>query len=245
MHSKEEIIKQIVSVLDDVKESSAKDMIRPAGWYVIFEETCKRFISDIESTILFNSLEAGWMYELEFDYSAFELLLVHQSSEVDDDGDLEAIKDQLFTLVSTSAPYLSTAEYAAIYGIDETTTRTQLRRGKLRAAERIGGIWRIPALLTPPRVRGYQTAYYSWENRLVNLHPEFEYINKYKSLLIEQDSDKKKYNVKLYKESSVDSDKIVTMELGKRERLECMLISNPDIHYNARADEGVLSGILI
>lgn len=245
MNSKEEIIKQIESVLDKVEESSAKDMIRPSGWYKIFEDTCKRFISDIESTILFKKLEAGWMYELEYDYSAFKLLVVHQSSKVDGHGEIEAIKDQLFTLVSTAAPYLSTAEYAAIYGIDETTARTQLRRGKLRAAERVGGIWRIPALLTPPRVRGYQTACYSWDTELADLNSEFEYINKYKSLLIEQDDDKTKYNVKLFKENSVKADKTVTMEPGERERLELMLISNPDIHYNARADEGVLSGILI
>lgn len=245
MQTKEEILKQIASILDEVKESSAKDMIRPSGWYTIFEETCNRFFSDIESTILFNNLEPGWMYEVEFDYCAFKLILVHQSTEIGDEGELEAIKDQLFTLVSTSAPFLSTAEYAAIYGIEETTTRTQLRRGKLRAAERIGGIWRIPALLTPPRVRGYQTACYSWDAELTDLNSEFKYINRYKSLLIEQDVNKTKYDVKLFKENSVKADKIVTIELAARERLELMLISNPDVQYNARADEGVLSGILI
>jgi hypothetical protein len=184
------------------------------------------------------------MYEVEFGYSAFELLLVHQSSKVDEDDQIDAVKDQLFTLVTTPAPYLSTAEYAAIYGIEENTARTQLRRGKLRAAQRIGGTWRIPALLTPPRVRGYQTASYSWENELVDLPAEFDYLTKYRSLLIEQDVDKTIYNVKLFKGESVQADKIIPMDLGTRERLECMLISNPDVQYNARADEGVLAGIL-
>ena len=69
-------------------------------------------------------------------------------------------------------------------------------------------------------------------------------MDKYRSLLIEQDVDKTIYNVKLFKEESVRPDKIIPMDLGTRERLECMLISNPDVQYNARADEGVLAGIL-
>ena len=244
MQTKKEIIDEIKSVLKTVKESASRDMVRPAGWYGIFEKTGQRFASDIESTILFDKLEPGWLYEVEFGYSAFELQLVHQSSKVDEDDQIEAIKDQLFTLVTTPAPYLSTAEYAAIYGIEENTARTQLRRGKLRAAQRIGGTWRIPALLTPPRVRGYQSASYSWGNELVDLNNEFEYLNDFRSLFIEQDTDKTVYNVKLFKEESAEADMVIPMDLGTRERLECMLISNPDVQYNARADEGVLAGIL-
>ena len=244
MRTKSEIIEYIESVLIAVKESASKDMVRPAGWYGIFEKIGQRFISDVQSVMLFEKLEPGWIYETEFSYSAFELLLVHQSTTIDDDDQPQTVKDQVFTLVTTPAPYLSTAEYASIYGIEENTARTQLRRGKLRAAQRIGGTWRIPALLTPPRVRGYQSASYSWDNELVDLNNEFEYLNDFRSLFIEQDTDKTVYNVKLFKEESAKADKVIPMDLGTRERLECMLISNPDVQYNARADEGVLAGIL-
>lgn len=103
--------------------------------------------------------------------------------------------------------------------------RNWLRRGKLRAAERVGNVWRIPALLTPPRVRGYQRASYSWKKELVDLHEEFRYINDYRSLVIEQDdTDKKQYKIYLYTTSSVNATRTVRMGAIERERLELMLI---------------------
>ena len=55
--------------------------------------------------------------------------------------------------------------------------------------------------------------------------------------------DKKLFEVYLYNAESVNADRIDSIDANKRERLELMLISNPDVHYNPRADEGVLADI--
>lgn len=245
MQSKKEVMDELTSTLKLVHEKTKNNMLRSIGWINIMDNTAEEFKHDIEQTRLFNELEAGWEYIIEYSYSDFQLKLLHHEVTFDGNDQPQDIIDQVFTLVKTAAPYLTTAEYASLYGVGETAVRNWLRRGKLRAAERVGNVWRIPALLTPPRVRGYQRASYSWKKELVDLHEEFRYINDYRSLVIEQDdTDKKQYKIYLYTTSSVNAARTVRMGAIERERLELMLISNPDVHYNARADEGVLADII-
>ncbi len=245
MRTKKEIIDEVTSTIELVHEKSKKNMIRSIGWINIIDNTAEKFKLDIEKTRLFDKLEAGWEYRNEYSYSDFKLQLLHHEVTFDDDNQPQDVIDQVFTLVKTDAPYLSTAEYASLYGVGETGVRNWLRRGKLRAAERVGNVWRIPALLTPPRVRGYQRASYSWKTTLIDLHEEFSYINEFKSLNIEQDAaDKKQFKIYLYATNSVKATRVEILNANERERLELMLISNPDVHYNARADEGVLADII-
>lgn len=249
MKNKKEIIEWTTSVNELIHERSKEDMTRSVGWINHMDALFGKFKADIENTRLFDDFDDefknGWAYEVVFTYSAFELQFIHHNIEYDDDNQPQDTIDQVFVLVRTEAPYLSVAEYGAIYGVGETAVRNWLRKGKLRAAQRIGNIWRIPALLTPPRVRGYQSASYSWDTRLMDLSEEFSYLNNYNSLLITQDEeDKKVFRVSLYSAESTVANHVEEYDEKTRERLELMLIANPDVKYNARADEGVLAGLL-
>ena len=244
MYTKAEVLKEIEETKELIDEKSKQNMTRAAGWVTLVDNMFDAFKRDIEDTKLFDKLEPGWIYEIEYNYSEFELKLVHHDVEYDKDDQPQDTIDQVFALVKTMVPYLTTSEYGALYGVGETAVRNWLRRGKLRAAERVGNIWKIPALLTPPRVRGYQRAHYSWDTTLMDISDEFSYLNEFKSITIEQDGfDKKLFKVYLYNAESVKADRIDSIDSNKRERLELMLISNPDVHYNPRADEGVLADI--
>ncbi|WP_026666359.1 helix-turn-helix domain-containing protein [Butyrivibrio sp. FC2001] len=246
MLSKLEVIADVKSTIDAVHKSTEHSMTRSIGWINVFDDTANRFIADIEKTKLFEKLEPGWEYETEYSYSGFVLNLNHYNVTLDEDGSPRGAPiDQSFVLVTTTAQYLSTAEYASLYEVGETAVRNWLRRGKLRAAERVGNVWRIPALLTPPKSRGYQSARYSWENELLDLPDEFSYLNEFRSLYIKQDdADKKQFKIYLYCENSLEVTREEAISVSERERLELMLISNPDVHYNARADEGVLADVI-
>lgn len=244
MNTKDDIIKEITDYIQRAKEFSKKDMVHSSAFYQTFINVAEQFVEDVKKTILPKKLEADWAYNIGLDYNGFQLLLQHWDNRLNDDNEPESTVDQTFTLITTAAPYLNTGQYAKAYGIEEVTVRAWIRRGKLRAAERYGNEWRIPVLLDYPRQRGYQPASYSWSVMLSGLPEDMEFLNDYRSISIVQDKDRTKYNVSLYSENAFEPSKQMILNLQERERMELVLISNKDIRYDARLDEGIIADIM-
>jgi len=124
MQTKKEVMDELTSTLELVHEKTKNNMLRSIGWINIMDNTAKEFKHDIEQTRLFNELEAGWEYIIEYSYSDFQLKLLHHEVTFDGNDQPQDIIDQVFTLVKTAAPYLTTAEYASLYGVGECLENT-------------------------------------------------------------------------------------------------------------------------
>ena len=62
---------------------------------------------------------------------------------------------------------------------------------------------------------------------------------------IEQNNiDKKKYNISLRAENDTESSMEMVVNQQERERIELVLISNNDVHYDARLDEGISADLI-
>ena len=62
---------------------------------------------------------------------------------------------------------------------------------------------------------------------------------------IEQNNiDKKKYNISLRAENDTESSMEMVVNQQERERIELVLISNNDVHYDARLDEGIIADLI-
>ena len=100
-------------------------------------------------------------------------------------------------------------------------------------------------LLDYPRQRGYQRASYSWDRLLSGLPEDLNYFNDYRELSIEQNNiDKKKYNISLRVENDTESSMEIVVNQQERERIELVLISNNDVRYDARLDEGIIADLM-
>lgn len=243
--TKEEIIENINELKKRAKNLSKMDMQHSAAFYRTVIELADQFAREVERTVLFNQLEKGWLYDIGLDYEGFSLLLIHHECHMNENGDPDDTIDQTFVLITIPAPYLNTAQYAKAYGIEEVTVRAWIRRGKLRAAKRVGNEWQIPVLLDYPRQRGYKRASYSWDRLLSGLPEDLNYFNDYRELSIEQNNiDKKKYNISLRAENDTESSMEMVVNQQERERIELVLISNNDVHYDARLNEGIIADLI-
>ena len=62
---------------------------------------------------------------------------------------------------------------------------------------------------------------------------------------IEQNNiDKKKYNISLRAENDTESSMEMVVNQQERERIELVLISNNDVRYDARLDEGIIADLI-
>ena len=85
MYTKAEVLKEIEETKELIDEKSKQNMTRAAGWVTLVDNMFDAFKRDIEDTKLFDKLEPGWIYEIEYNYSEFELKLVHHDVEYDKD----------------------------------------------------------------------------------------------------------------------------------------------------------------
>ena len=115
-------------------------------------------------------------------------------------------------------------KYASEYGVTTTTVRQWIRRGKIRSAVKMGSEWRIPEL-AEIRERGYQSAQYSWDDFLLDLPQEYEFLNEYRKVYLSQNKERKDlYDVQLIGKGEM---KNLQMNQQEREKFELVLISNP------------------
>ena len=141
--------------------------------------------------------------------------------------------DETFRLINYPVKLLSVEEYASITKTEQVTVRQWIRRGKLRNAIKIGGEWRIPEISDPP-TRGYTPVrYYNNNGQFLQTPKELGVLmNQQPSIIdIYQSPDRKGYIVLYDNAPAIFPNRLI--KEAEREKLELMLISNPNITNSA------------
>lgn len=228
--TKEDLLSWLTKEKERISDQSKTDKNHSAAFYYAYANLIQKFYEAIEKAVLFQKLEDYWFYSLGISYSGANLSLVHVSKcWKNDSGTITLTSDQEFTILNVRGNYLSVEQYASEYGVGTGTVRQWIRRGKIRSAVKVGQTWIIPELTELP-ARGFQSATYFYNGNLENCPDEFNYLQGYTTVLINQNRDDKTLfdiclaarNVEPYSFS---------LETKEREKLELFLISNPQVHY--------------
>ena len=192
----------------------------------------QKFVEQIQSTVLFATLEPWWAYQYRYNSRGITLELMHidyRSMMICDKGDYFCFPDTIFPVVKLEARTMSVEEYAKYMGKSEAAIRQGLRRGKYRSAFKVGQEWRISELCPLSTERGYQRANYEWRTELAGVPEGFEYVKAPAFIDINQDEDKQNFTIYVHPWHEQDSYTRHFYRLGKtdKERLELFLISNP------------------
>lgn len=184
---------------------------------------------EVASRNLFDApLEWFFSFEISNKNAALYLKHVAELQEVEDESILLDF-DETFRLVNYPVKLLTVEDYAKISKTTPVTVRQWIRRGKLRSAIKIGGEWRIPEIIDPP-TRGYTPVrYYNRSGSFLPLPEELGLpFNPQPSVIdIYQSKDEKGYVV-LFDYAPAFLPQRLLSE-SEREKLELMLISNPNI----------------
>lgn len=240
MHlDKKELIKKAWDIKDTILEVYSDPKYKKSmAWLSSMEKMIKTLCDKIDKSI-FPSGSADWGYRFVWDYNEFRLVLVHLGELHYRDNEPYWDINSCITLVSVPVPYVSTAEYADIYGVNESTVRTQLRRGKLRAGKRYGHEWRIPVLAELPAARGYHTATYISHDTfgvsaLDEIPSSIKDIENFRYASISQDAhDRKLFHIHLLVDGNFPQmgKQDLTVDTDTRERYECFLVSQPSVFW--------------
>ena len=197
----------------------------------------------VEKATFPSKLEDWWYYTYCLYSTGIKLHLSHV--EWDTDATTITIKtDQSFPLIEVPARLLTSAEYAAIYGVQPVTVRQWIRRGKLRNAVKLGKEWGISELAFPPKERGYTDAWYYWDGPLTDIPEKFDIPSDCSAAYFHQHKNNgNKFDVfftvqeKMPKEEKfftmdrnsfwLQEAKRITVTTEEREELELYMISNP------------------
>lgn len=184
---------------------------------------------EVASRNLFDAPQE-WFFSFEISNKNAALYLKHvaELQEAEDESILLDI-DETFRLVNYPVKLLTVEDYAKISKTTPVTVRQWIRRGKLRSAIKIGGEWRIPEIIDPP-TRGYTPVrYYNRSGSFLPLPEELGLpFNPQPSVIdIYQSNDEKGYVV-LFDYAPAFLPQRLLSE-SEREKLELMLISNPNI----------------
>ena len=199
-----------------IKRKSESDIKHSAAFYHVYDRLLVSFIEKISQTILFEQLEDFWHYAIALSDEGAVLYLEHYTYQYHGET-INYMSDQSFVTAGT--------------------VRQWIRRGKIRNAMKVGSEWRIPELTELP-TRGYSAGVYMWHERLKNLPEEYEFLNNYAAVLINQDQvDKNYFNIS-FVARGVDT-KEMRVDVKEREKIELFLISHPQIHFNGGPDDGL------
>lgn len=235
MMSKEDVISSFIKFIKD-NEAGKSGYKYSKSKREALKNINDLFYYQLEKTEI-PDLDDWWFYGIEISNESCELFLCHcEEIEYDEDGFMiEMLSKIEYSLITVECDYLSVEEYSKLYGVTATTVRQWIRRGKLRSAKKVGGEWLIPELADKPG-RGYESATYSWENRLPEcIVRQFTFLEDSSEVFIEQDeTDKSRF---FYKTDSLDG----MLSTEAREKLELALLSCSDIEV----EEGISEPITI
>lgn len=221
LETKEQIMEAIryrISEIEAAEGEEAKKSVRSHNAYLEFT---RKFMRRVDGTIIPEGLQDGWGYVIEITENS-ACLYLELTSDVEEDGSYSI--HESFRLVDLRPKMLSVEDYAYLHEVNVGTVRQWIRRGKLRKAEKIGNEWRIPEFLEPITGK-YVDGVFIWHDKLNGLLPEFEFINDYFEIGISQED----VDVYLVGLIGRGKRKLLRMSGKDREKLEVMLISNPDV----------------
>ena len=238
--TKEDVLSWLKGEMGRVTDQSRMDKKHSAAFYYAYTKLLTRFYKKIEDTVLFNRLEDFWHYTISVSSAGAVLSLCYLDNyKVDENSGTLTLygPGQELPIIRIPGRYLSVEEYASEYGVGAGTVRQWIRRGKIRTAIKNGKEWTIPELTELPG-RGYQSATYFYNGNLPDLPEEYEFLNGYTGVVINQDrNDRTKFTVMVATPGKAPVRKV--LDTKEREKLELFLISHPNVHYI----EGSMDGL--
>jgi len=226
--TKQEIIYSLDRYIEHCKESYVED------WSTIRRnnilDLCYQFKSVIESTKIPQILNKWYFYDYSFDSDSIQLNLCYcEDIRFDEYGEISHMESsEIFELIKVNCEYLSTEEFAFMFGVKEQTVIKWIKSGRIRSAKLCKSNWLIPKIADKPK-RKFESVNYYWSEKMKINNSEFDFLEKCARIYIYQnDINKEMYNVTL---NDLNYQYINTLVLTKmqRERLESFLISLPEV----------------
>ena len=191
-----------------------------------------KVIVEIASRNIFDAPD-GWFYSFEITNKNAAMYIRHVSEiQEDEDGNVVLDIDERFRLINYPVGLLTVEQFASHSKIEAGTVRQWIRRGKLRNAIKVGGEWRIPEITDPP-TRGFTPVRYYNNGQFFFLPKEIgASFNQHPSVIdIYKSKEEKGYIVLFDYAPAILPQKLLTD--AEREKLELMLIGNPNITNSA------------
>ena len=226
----------VIATLDNASKNVVSEMRNnpqhTLQYYNALSFLLDKVIVEIASRNIFDAPD-GWFYSFEITNKNAALYIRHVSEiQEDEDGNVVFDIDERFRLINYPVGLLTVEQFASRSKIEAGTVRQWIRRGKLRNAIKVGGEWRIPEIADPP-TRGFTPVRYYNNGHFFSLPKEFgASLNQHPSVIdIYKSKEEKGYIVLFDYAPAIFPQKLLTD--AEREKLELMLISNPNITNSA------------
>lgn len=226
----------VIATLDNASKSVVSEMRNnpqhTLQYYNALSFLLDKVLVEIASRNIFDAPE-GWFYSFEVTNKNAALYIRHVSEiQEDEDGNVVFVIDERFRLINYPIGLLTVEQFASRFKIEAGTVRQWIRRGKLRNAIKVGGEWRIPEITDPP-TRGFTPVRYYNNGHFFSLPKEFGVsFNQHPSVIdIYRAKEEKGYMVLFDYAPAILPQKLLTD--AEREKLELMLIGNPNITNSA------------
>lgn len=217
--SKEELLEGLERKISKIMAGYPKEK-KDTQAYKEYEAFLKKFYDKVKLMELPKILDEEWTYS--FGISDYGCNISLDKLKIENEKSVEIIAS--YRLKKFEPRLLPASEYAKLHGVSDTTVRQWIRRGKLRIASKYGNTWRIPEFAEPNKGQ-YCNVLIGWDTVLTELLPEYEFLNDYDEVQIQQIS-KEEYKVWIAN-NKTRKYVIKRMDRKERERFELMLIANP------------------
>ena len=226
----------VIATLDNASKNVMSEMRNnpqhTLQYYNALSFLLDKVILEIASRNIFDAPD-GWFYSFEITNKNAAMYIRHVSDiQEDEDGNVVLDIDERFRLINYPVVLLTVEQFASRSKIEAGTVRQWIRRGKLRNAIKVGGEWRIPEITDPP-TRGFTPVRYYNNGQFFFLPKEIgASFNQHPSVIdIYKSKEEKGYIVLFDYAPAILPQKLLTD--AEREKLELMLIGNPNITNSA------------
>ena len=226
----------VIATLDNASKNVMSEMRNnpqhTLQYYNALSFLLDKVILEIASRNIFDAPD-GWFYSFEITNKNAAMYIRHVSEiQEDEDGNVVLDIDERFRLINYPVGLLTVEQFASHSKIEAGTVRQWIRRGKLRNAIKVGGEWRIPEITDPP-TRGFTPVRYYNNGQFFFLPKEIGVsFNQHPSVIdIYKSKEEKGYIVLFDYAPAILPQKLLTD--AEREKLELMLIGNPNITNSA------------
>ena len=226
----------VIATLDNASKNVMSEMRNnpqhTLQYYNALSFLLDKVILEIASRNIFDAPD-GWFYSFEITNKNAAMYIRHVSEiQEDEDGNVVLDIDERFRLINYPVGLLTVEQFASHSKIEAGTVRQWIRRGKLRNAIKVGGEWRIPEITDPP-TRGFTPVRYYNNGQFFFLPKEIgASFNQHPSVIdIYKSKEEKGYIVLFDYAPAILPQKLLTD--AEREKLELMLIGNPNITNSA------------
>lgn len=226
----------VIATLDNASKNVMSEMRNnpqhTLQYYNALSFLLDKVIVEIASRNIFDAPD-GWFYSFEITNKNAAMYIRHVSEiQEDEDGNVVLDIDERFRLINYPVGLLTVEQFASRSKIEAGTVRQWIRRGKLRNAIKVGGEWRIPEITDPP-TRGFTPVRYYNNGQFFFLPKDIgASFNQHPSVIdIYKSKEEKGYIVLFDYAPAILPQKLLTD--AEREKLELMLIGNPNITNSA------------